>query len=205
VVTAATAVQMQEGLRILTIGHSNHPMEHFLKLLRRHSIQVIADIRSRPYSAYASQFDYRHLMKALRAEGIQYIYLGAELGGRPRGEAYYDADGRVFYGKRAESSEFQEGLARLERGLGQYRVAMLCAEENPAGCHRRLLVGRVLAERGIAVEHIRGDGLLQAEDELSAADGNSNQLGLFDEIEAPVWKSIPSVSLKRRQSDSSAF
>jgi uncharacterized protein (DUF488 family) len=180
-------------------------MDHFLDLLRRHSIEVVADIRSHPYSAYASQFDYRHLMKALRAEGIQYIYLGTELGGRPHGEAYYDADGHVLYGKVAESSEFQEGLARLEKGLGQYRIAMLCAEENPAGCHRRLLVGRVLAERGIAVEHIRGDGLLQAEDELSAADGNSNQLGLFDEIEAPVWKSIPSVSLKRRQSNSSAF
>ena len=95
--------------------------------------------------------------------------------------------------------------ARLEKGLRQYVVAMLCAEEDPTGCHRRLLVGRVLAERGVAVRHIRGDGQLQAEDELSAAEPDSNQLSLFEEIEAPAWKSIPSVSLKRRQSTSSAF
>jgi uncharacterized protein (DUF488 family) len=189
-----------EVVRVLTIGHSNHSLDHFLDLLRRHAIQVIADVRSHPYSAYSSHFDHGHLMKAVRAEGLQYIYLGAELGGRPRGDAYYDADGRVLYDKVAESSEFRSGLARLEKGLGQYRVALLCAEEDPAGCHRRLLVGRVLAQRGIAVEHIRGDGRLQAEDELQEA-----QLGLFDGVEAPVWKSIPSVSLKKRQSASSGF
>ena len=94
---------------------------------------------------------------------------------------------------------------RLEKGLRQHVVAMLCAEEDPTGCHRRLLVGHVLAERGIAVGHIRGDGRLQAEGELSGAEANSNQLSLFDEIEAPPWKSIPSVSLKRRQSSSSVF
>lgn len=144
-------------------------------------------------------------MKALREAGFQYVYLGAELGGRPRGEAYYDAEGHVLYEKVAGSSAFQEGLARLEKGLRQYALAMLCAEEDPAGCRRRLLIGRVLAERGLTVEHIRGDGRLQAENELSAAESDGNQLSLFDEIEALAWRSIPSVSLRRRQNSSSAF
>jgi uncharacterized protein (DUF488 family) len=91
-------------------------------------------------------------------------------------------------------------LARLEKGLRQSVVAVLCAEEDPADCHRRLLVTRVLAEREVVVQHIRGDGRLQTEDELQPA-----QLGLFDNIEAPAWKSIPSVSLKKRQSSSSVF
>jgi uncharacterized protein (DUF488 family) len=204
-VVTATGEQDQGGLRVLTIGHSNHPIDHFLNLLRRHSVQVIADVRSRPYSKYASQFDHEVLVEALRVAGFQYVYLGAELGGRPHEDAYYDAEGHVLYGKVAESSAFQEGLARLEKGLRQYVVALLCAEEDPAGCHRRLLVGRVLSERGVAVRHIRGDGHLQAEDELRAAEPDSNQLSLFDEIEASAWKSIPSASLKRRQSSSSAF
>jgi uncharacterized protein (DUF488 family) len=92
-------------------------------------------------------------------------------------------------------------LARLEKGLRQSVVAVLCAEENPAGCHRRLLVSRVLAERGVVmVQHIRGDGRLQTEGELQDA-----QLSLFDGTEEPAWKSIPSVLLKKRQSSSSAF
>ncbi|HMJ61230.1 MAG TPA: DUF488 domain-containing protein [Bryobacteraceae bacterium] len=186
--------------RILTIGHSNHSSEHFLSLLARHSVQVVVDVRSHPYSAYASAFDQEALAKSLRAAGVQYVYLGNELGGRPRGSAYYDADGHVLYGKVAESSGFRAGLARLEKGLRQSVVAVLCAEEDPAGCHRRLLVSRVLAERGVLVQHIRGDGSLQTEDELQEA-----QLSLFDGTEAPAWKSIPSVSLKKRQSSSSAF
>lgn len=202
----ATTEPLDQGdLRVLTIGHSNHPLDHFLDLLTRHAVQVIADVRSHPYSKYASQFDREVLEQALRTAGFQYVYLGAELGGRPRGDGYYDADGRVLYGKVAESSAFQAGLARLEEGLRQYVVAMLCAEEDPTGCHRRLLVGRVLSERGVAVTHIRGDGRLQAEDELPSADPDSAQLSLFDEIEESAWKSIPSVSLKKRQSSSSAF
>lgn len=180
-------------------------MERFLELLRRHAVQVVADVRSHPYSKYAVQFDQEPLAKALDASGCRYVYLGSELGGRPRGEEYYDADGRVLYDRVAASSAFQQGLVRLEKGLRQYVVALLCGEEDPAGCHRRLLIGRVLAGRGIAVAHIRGDGRLQTEEELAAAGADSNQLSLFDEIEAPPWKSIPSVSPKRRQSSSSAF
>jgi uncharacterized protein (DUF488 family) len=64
--------------RVLTIGHSNHSMEHFLDLLRRHAVQVVADVRSSPYSKYATQFDREPLMEALRAAGFQYVYLGGE-------------------------------------------------------------------------------------------------------------------------------
>ena len=184
---------------ILTIGHSNHSIERFLSLLNCHSVEVVADVRSHPYSTYAPVFDHEALEKSLRAAGLQYVYLGKELGGRPRGNAYYDTDGRVLYGKVAESSAFREGLARLEKGLRKSVVALLCAEEDPAVCHRRLLVTRVLAEREVRVQHIRGDGRLQTEDELQAP-----QLNLFPETQA-AWKSIPSVSLKRRQSSSSAF
>jgi uncharacterized protein (DUF488 family) len=179
-------------------------MEHFLQLLALHSVQVVADVRSSPYSRYATQFDRESLVEALRAAQFQYVYLGGELGGRPRGDTYYDAAGHVLYDKVVESPGFQAGVARLQEGLRQYTVAALCAEEDPSGCHRRLLVGRILGERGVVVDHIRGDGRLQAEAELAAAGPHSNQLSLFDEIEAP-WKSVPSVSPKKRQSSSSLF
>jgi len=196
--------QAQGSLRLLTLGHSNHSMDRFLELLALHSVQVVADVRSSPYSKYTTQFDREYLVEALRAAGYQYVYLGSELGGRPRGDAYYDATGHVLYDKVVESPNFRKGVARLEEGLRQYVVAALCAEEDPRGCHRRLLVGRVLGERGVAVDHIRGDGRLQAEAELAAAEPHSDQLSLFDETDAP-WKSVPSVSPRKRQSSSSLF
>jgi uncharacterized protein (DUF488 family) len=194
------------GLRVLTIGHSNHSVEHFLDLLKAHAVQVVVDTRSQPYSKYSTQFDQAELKAALSGVGIRYLFLGQELGGRPDGEEFYDEEGHVLYDRLAETCLFQEGLSRLERGIRDYKVAMLCAEENPAECHRRLLIGRVLLEHGIQVEHIRGDGRVQSEEEIAAeTDPNRNQLGLFQKVEAEPWKSIPSVSRKKRQSSSSAF
>jgi uncharacterized protein (DUF488 family) len=37
----------------------------------------------------------------------------------------------------------------------------------PVHCHRRLLVGKVLSEKGIQIFHIRGDGRIQSEDEIA--------------------------------------
>ena len=37
---------------IFTIGHSNHPIERFLGLLREHGITTVADVRSTPASRF---------------------------------------------------------------------------------------------------------------------------------------------------------
>lgn len=185
--------------RVLTIGHSNHTVEHFLGLLKAHAIHVVVDARSQPYSKYATQFDQDPLKIALQDAGIRYLFLGRELGGRPEGDEFYDGEGHVLYDRVAATCLFQEGLARLERGIRDYTVGLLCAEENPAACHRRLLVGRVLLEHGIQVQHIRGDGRIQTEEEVAAeVDPNRDQLSLFQEVEAEPWKSIPSVLRKKR-------
>jgi uncharacterized protein (DUF488 family) len=185
--------------RVLTIGHSNHTVEHFLSLLKAQAVQVVVDTRSQPYSKYATQFDHEALKPVLQDVGIRYLYLGRELGGRPEGDEFYDGEGHVLYDRVAATSLFQEGLSRLERGIREYKVALLCAEENPAACHRRLLVGRVLVDRGIQVEHIRSDGRIQTEQEVAAeVDPNRDQLTLFQKVEAEPWKSIPSVLRKKR-------
>ena len=182
------------SLRVLTIGHSNHQVEHFLDLLKSHSVQVVADTRSYPYSEYATQFDQKPLKMALEANGIRYVFLGRELGGRPDGDEFYDDQGHVLYDRVAETELFQEGVSRIEKGIREYKVAMLCAEENPAACHRRLLVGRVLLNRGIQVDHIRGDGRIQTEAEVAAeTNPNKDQLALFEKVEAEPWKSIPAI------------
>jgi len=188
--------------RVLTIGHSNHTVEHFLGLLKSYAVQVVVDARSLPYSKYATQFDHEALKLVLQDAGIRYLYLGRELGGRPEGEEFYDKEGHVLYDRVAATGLFQEGLSRLERGIREYKVALLCAEENPAACHRRLLVSRALLDHGIQVEHIRGDGRIQTEEEIAAVvNPDRDQLSLFQKAEAEPWKSIPAV-LRTRQSKS---
>src|SRR5919201_5780422 len=124
--------QAGEAQRCLyTIGHSNHALDTFIGLLEAHAIQVLVDVRSQPYSAYTPHSESRQLKTAVTAREIRYLFLGKELGGRPNGDEFYDADGYVRYDLVAESPLFRAGLARLEQGIGKYRVAAMCAEEDP--------------------------------------------------------------------------
>ncbi len=198
----------QQPLQVYTIGHSNHEPEHFIELLRRHGIEVVADVRSQPFAKYTTHFNAGEIDRHLAAAGIRYVFLGKELGGRPDGPQFYDAEGHVLYDRLAASRLFRRGIERLEHGISQYRVAIMCGEEDPAECHRNLLVGRILAEHGVEVLHIRGDGRLQTQAELDrAARGDSpGQLYLFEEPDEPKerqWRSTRSVLHKPPQQSSS--
>jgi uncharacterized protein (DUF488 family) len=183
---------------VFTIGHSNHSAEKFVGLLKGHGIEIVADVRSRPYSRYAPHFNARDIEAILSDNGIWRLFLGLELGGRPAAEEFYDADGRVDYARIERSRPFLDAIQRLEREVRTHRIALLCSEEDPTGCHRRLLVGRALGERGIAVWHIRSDGSVQAEGEA-----NCDQPVLFPDTEVSVRKSIRSVLRRERRPDSS--
>ena len=183
---------------VFTIGHSNHSAEKFVGLLKGHSIEVVADVRSQPYSRHAPHFNARDIEAILSENGIGRLFLGLELGGRPRAEEFYDADGRVDYARIERSQPFLDGIQRLQSSIQERRVALLCSEEDPAGCHRRLLVGRVLGKRGIGVRHIRGDGSIQTEGEAS-----DDQPVLFPDTEVSVRKSIRSVLRRGRRPSSS--
>ena len=152
---------------VWTIGHSNHTAERLLELLRQHAITAVADVRTSPYSAYSAQFNREQLQRLLDAADIAYVFMGGELGGRPAAPAMYDGNGHVRYDLVAATDTFIAGVERLLRGMSTYRVAILCGEEDPISCHRRRLVGRVLVERGVTLEHIRGDGSVTSEQEMA--------------------------------------
>ena len=188
---------------IYTIGHSNHSLETFINLLKSHDIQVLIDTRSAPFSRYSPQFNRDSLKAAVQEAGIKYGFYGRQLGGRPDDEDLYDEMGRVVYSEVAKSFLFNDGIERLVNGLSRLRTALLCSEENPSVCHRRLLVSRVLFEQGIDVYHIRGNGGIESEQELRHQEelAKSSQRGLFEELETETaeWKSIQSVLPKARQ------
>ena len=187
-----------ERWSIFTIGHSNHSAEKFVGLLKQHGIEVVADVRSQPYSRHAPHFNAKDIEAILWDNGIRRLFLGFELGGRPTAEAFYDADGRVDYARIERSRSFLDGIKQLESSIRDHKIALLCSEEDPVGCHRRLLVGHVLGERGIVVRHIRGDGSVQTEGEASG-----DQPGLFPDTEVSVRKSIRSVLRRKRHPGSS--
>lgn len=189
---------------VWTLGHSNHAFEAFFDLLVRRRIETVVDVRSSPYSAYASQFNREAFGAALTGKGIRYEFLGDLIGGRVDDDRFYDDQGHVLYGLLAQSPNFLRGIDGLLAIAQNTPTAIVCGEENPTHCHRRLLIGRVLGERGVEVVHLRGDGRAQSEAEVAAAENfqkTKGQLSLFDVEEPDSWRSTQSVSPKRTRNN----
>lgn len=145
---------------VYTVGHSNHGIDRFLGLLQAGAITAVADVRSVPYSRRMPHFCKADLQARLEAAGLVYVFLGEQLGARPKDPACY-RDGRVDYDLIAITETFKAGLARVERGAARFRLALLCAEREPLDCHRSLLVARHLTARGAEIRHILADGSLE--------------------------------------------
>lgn len=151
---------MSDAGAIFTIGHSTHPIERFVALLQRHGIELLADVRSTPFSRFNPQFNRASLGHSLASAGIRYEYLGEELGARSSDPSCIE-NGRVSYARLAATPSFQQGLERLRAAARTQRVALMCAEREPLDCHRTILITRELERAGEIVTHILADGTLE--------------------------------------------
>lgn len=159
-----------DKLCIYTIGHSNLKMDMFTQLLKTKEITVLVDIRSVPYSRYYPQFNQGFLAEELTKAGIHYHFMGDVLGGRISDATCYInrelPDRKVNIAELIDYQElisriwFKEGIEQLIKLAATNRVAIMCSEEDPARCHRNLLVARRLSEMNIDVIHIRKSGKL---------------------------------------------
>jgi uncharacterized protein (DUF488 family) len=148
---------------VFSLGHSNHELDAFVDLLRLHEIEMVCDVRSHPYSRFHSQFNRESLEARLRASGIAYLFLGAELGARSTDPSCLER-GKVRYDRLAATEAFQRGIERIRRESEDHRLALVCAEKEPLECHRTILVARHLDARGLDIQHIHADGSLESHD-----------------------------------------
>lgn len=135
---------------VKTIGHSNHPIERFVELLKAGGVERLVDVRSTPWSRRHPQFGQSNLARSLADAGIAYVHEGAALGGKPQDGGSYD--------RLAARPEFTAALDRVIHGAQETTVCLMCAEKEPLDCHRTVLVSRRLAERGVKIEHLLADG-----------------------------------------------
>lgn len=185
-------------LEVFSIGHSTLPYEDFLNLLRHASITAVADVRSSPFSRFCPHFNKDVLREELRHDGISYVYLGQELGGRPKRDDFF-VNGIADYEKMATAPDFEIGLRRVIDGAAKHRIAMMCSESDPLECHRCLLVGRALSERGVTIHHILTHGKIlghkKLEEKLMDLSGVS-EFDLFDSPEKRLADAYRSWSMK---------
>ena len=154
-------------LVIYSIGHSGHSIEKFIGLLNKYNINYLVDVRSSPYSKRIPQFNRELLKIGLQDKDIHYLHLGNKLGGRYSDPRLLSDNKQVDFEKVRETDLFIEGLNELMDVVKQNnRVAFMCAEKDPLGCHRFALVSRALSLKGVEVRHILEDGNYVLNDEL---------------------------------------
>ena len=168
---------MSNSVQPWTIGHSNHPADRFGALLQQHRIETVVDVRSQPYSRFSPHFRQSLLRELLSDIGIDYLFMGDELGGRPKEPELHDTAGIVLYNQIARTERFADGLRRLMTTAARQLVAAMGSEEEPTSCHRRLLITRELRNdiTPPIVMHIRGDGRLVTETELAGGNRESGR------------------------------
>ena len=142
---------------LFTIGYSPHILDSFLRVLNKHKITAVADVRSSPYSQFKPEFNKDQLTQFLNKHGIAYVFLGDYCGARVEDPSCY-VNRKVDYTLVAENPKFKEGLKRIINGMEKYRIALMCAEKDPITCHRTILICRNLTDKGINIKHIMSNG-----------------------------------------------
>jgi uncharacterized protein (DUF488 family) len=152
---------------IFTVGHSTHTIEHFLYLLELHKINCVVDVRSTPYSKYASQFNSEQLKKFLKENDMHYIFMGKELGARWEDRSLYTKEGYLDFEKVRKTSLFNSGIKRVEDGIDKgFNIALMCTEKDPIDCHRTILVAPKFYGNGYEVKNILENGDVQTQEDI---------------------------------------
>ena len=120
-------VEPSERARIFTIGHSTLALESFLDLLKKAGVTAVADVRSAPFSRRLPHFSRDNFRASLKKIGIKYVFLGKELGGRPRAQNLY-CDGVADYEKMALEAAFLKGINRIVDGSKEHTIGLMCVK-----------------------------------------------------------------------------
>lgn len=146
-------------MRLYTIGFTKKTAERFFTLLKEAGVQRLVDIRLHPdsqLSGFAKHDDLAYFLS--RLIGCEYHYLGS-LAPTPEILADYRQDHDwARYCSRFEALLDQRGIpGALDRAFFESKpCCLLCSEDAPDQCHRRLVAERIArAWPEVEIVHLR--------------------------------------------------
>jgi uncharacterized protein (DUF488 family) len=180
-----------EKIEIFTIGHSNRSLDEIIEIFKKYKIQLVADVRSSPYSRYVPQYNREKFHLSLENSGISYWYAGDHLGGRPKDQTCYkcgkipDTKANyldiVDYEEVAKREWYKIEIDHLISKAKIITTVIMCSEEDPNRCHRHHLIAKTLLKQKITIWHIRGKGSLE-EAKLDEENKGKKQKSLLDYV-----------------------
>ena len=112
---------------VFNIGYQGHTIQTFIKRLREYKIELLVDLRSKPYSRNAD-FNRKNVEKQLKNFGIKYLWRGKVLGGMGVSPAIW-----------------RKTLDPLSKHATKEVICLMCMEKNINQCHRKDL-SKILRE-----------------------------------------------------------
>jgi uncharacterized protein (DUF488 family) len=157
--------------RVVTIGVYGWSVGRFIDVIGAASVKQLLDVRQRRGvrgSEYAWANSTR-LQAALAEAGIEYRHRPELAPTTELRHLQYAEDARQRVGKRSRTELAPEYVERytherldpvdltsiVEAMPVDGATALFCVERDPEACHRSLIAGRLAAEFGLPVEHIR--------------------------------------------------
>jgi len=174
---------------IFTIGYSGFKIDDFINILKLHNINIVVDVRSNPNSKFYPEYNRPSIEKILEINRIFYRNFHEEFGARQLDSSFFAEGGYLEFDKFVKSKQFISGVNKVEKGISAgYTFVLLCAEKNPAVCHRTIMVAREFSKLGYQIIHLmpEGQNITQSEIEENLLDNyysNSQQISLFSRDE----------------------
>lgn len=134
-----------------TIGYSGYlnNRDIFIDELKKRKIDVLIDVRSKPYSAQFGQFNKEPFQEELKKNGIIYCNYSEQFGAKQLNHKYYSkfdgVEDRIDYELFTKSDMFLDGVEKLKMLCKmEYLPVIMCAEKDPIKCHRAIMICNAL-------------------------------------------------------------
>lgn len=146
-------------MSIFTIGYEGADIGAFVATLRKAGVQTVADVRAVAISRRKG-FSKTALSMHLSQAGIGYVHfrdLGDPKLGREAARAGRVREFESIYTAHLGTAEAQTQLKELALLADGPRIALLCYEADPAGCHRTMIAQKIAKSQKSSIVHLSVD------------------------------------------------
>ncbi len=168
-----------------TIGYASFNVHEMIEVLHHYGINLIIDVRSLPYSSHYPDYNKESFEHFLKKNSIHYRNYAREFGAQQTERSFFSNEGFLDFEVFVESDRFLQGFDKIQISIEKkYTVALMCAEKDPMGCHRAIMITPVFHRKMFSIKHILSNGNFENQNDienrlLNRYFPNRKQLNLF--------------------------